>query len=72
MTPRYRCPWCKQQPQGADSFLNHLFGYHQDLIRERLAMYETRSTRKTLDPPRNALNGHPPLGPGVSGEGDAT
>ncbi len=72
MTLPYRCPWCRETSDTADRFLNHLFAWHMRLLRERLAMYEARSTRKPPDPPRNALNPRPPLNPGVSGEGDST
>lgn len=70
MTSRYRCPWCPKIGDTPDRFLNHLFGWHMGLLRERLAMYEARSTRKSLDPPRNAANPPRPLNRGVSGEGD--
>ncbi len=46
MTLLYRCPWCRETGDTADRFLNHLFAWHMRLLRERLAMYEARSTRK--------------------------
>ncbi len=58
MTPHYRCPWCAATRVRVGEFLNHLFGYHQDIIRERLAMTRSPNTPKMLDPPRNGLNGH--------------
>ncbi len=70
MTPRYRCPWCREVGDTADRFLDHLFAWHQDLIRERLAITRSPRPRKTLDPPRNAANPRRPLNRGVSGEGD--
>ncbi len=80
MTSRYRCPWCDFLGEGPDRFLSHLFGYHRDLIRERLAMTGSLSTRKPPDPPRNALERHSrvyskretdAINKAVSGEGDS-
>ncbi len=72
MTPRYRCPWCDYFLEGADRFLNHLFGFHVALIKERLAaMPVTYGTRNPARRPPEALKPHPCLNPGVSGEGDS-
>ncbi len=77
MTARYLCPWCPRVEwfPGKDRFLNHLFGFHENLIIERLerrnALPGSFGTRKPLDPPRNAANPCRPLNRGVSGEGDS-
>ncbi len=77
MTARYLCPWCPRVEWflGKDRFLNHLFGYHQDRIIERLerrnALRGSFGTRKSVGYPRSVLKVHPPLSPGVSGEGDS-
>ncbi len=70
MTPLFRCPWCREVGDTADRFLNHLFAWHQRLIRERLAITRSPRPRKTLDPPRNAAKPAHGYSPGVSGEGD--
>ncbi len=74
MTPLYRCPWCVLVERGvmAPAHLRkHILEVHRALLIRALEVLESFTTRKTLDPPRNALKPHPPLSPGVSGEGDS-
>ncbi len=74
MTPLFRCPWCAIVERGARAsalMRKHILEAHRALLIEGLGLLESFGTRKTLDPLRNAANGHPPLNRGVSGEGDS-
>ncbi len=72
MTARYRCPWCGTAFPTRDRALNHMFGFHATLIRERLAM--TRDPRPHKDPiaPPRRLKDHLQSNLGVPGEGDSS
>ncbi len=73
MTPLYRCPWCIQVERGMSApalMRKHILQAHRALLIRGLGLLESFTTRKTRYPPRNAANAHPPLNPGVSGEGD--
>ncbi len=75
MTRLFRCPWCVVVERGMKAsalMRKHILEAHRGLLIRGLGLLEAFGTHKTLDPPRNALNGHPPLNRGVSGEGDAT
>lgn len=89
MTPRYRCPWGRCKIEGrlygtAAKVRFHILERHRAVLMRGLAFIETFGTRKPLDPPRNALKGHPGTNhthasgmpcrcgaEGVSGEGDS-
>ncbi len=74
MTPLFRCPWCAIVERGARAsavMRKHILEAHRGLLIRGLGLLESFTIRKPLDPPRNAANGHPPLNPGVSGEGDS-
>ncbi len=74
MTTLYRCPWCATVERGARAsalMRRHVLERHRLLLIRGLGIIEAFTTRKTLDPPRNAAKPHPPLSPGVSGEGDS-
>ncbi len=60
MTSRYRCPWCRSFRGDAKHTRFHILDHHRKLLIDGLALLESFGTRKTLDPPRNASNGHPP------------
>ncbi len=73
MTRRYPCPYCKPDVfEGRDRFLNHLFGWHKTLIRERLALSGSHSTHKDTNPPPWPLETGLTTNSGVSGEGDSS
>ncbi len=69
---RYSCPWCKTVSDGAGQFINHMFGYHRELIRERLAMTGYYGTHNPRDPPRTRAKRALRINRGVSGEGDSS
>ncbi len=76
MTPPYRCPWCPLEYANTPRFITHIGSFHAAKLFQLLRKVGYKDigsfgTRKTLDPPRNALNPCPPLNPGVSGEGDS-
>ncbi len=74
MSPIYHCPWCVVTERGvrADALMRkHILKAHRALLIMGLHPIEAFDTRKTPDPLRNALNRHPPLNRGVSGEGDS-
>ncbi len=74
MTPLYRCPWCIQVERGvlAPARMRvHILVAHREVLIRGLGLLESFDTRKSLDPPRTGLTPHPPLNPGVSGEGDS-
>ena len=70
MTARYRCPYCGTGLLSTLSVRKHQAGQHREKMLDDLGVIESYGTRKPLDPPRNAAKPHPPLNPGVSGEGD--
>ncbi len=80
MTPRYRCPWCGSFRGSAIMTRDHIMERHKAVLIRGLGLLEAFDTRKTLDPPRNALERHSsagkPMGrtlnPGVSREGDTS
>ena len=71
MTARYCCPWCGSfTSSSAKDVRNHELTRHRMRLIGGLGILETFDTRKELDPPGIAAKLHPPLNPGVSGEGD--
>ncbi len=74
MSPIYHCPWCVVTERGArcSALMRiHILRAHRKLLIDRLGLLEAFGTRNTLDLLRTALEHHPPLNPGVSGEGDS-
>ncbi len=71
MTPRYACPWCGSFRGNARDTRKHILQRHRNVLIMGLHLIESFGTRKPLDPLRTALERHPPLNPGVSGEGDS-
>ncbi len=70
--PDYRCPWCgSTSSQYRSVIIAHMVNQHRAAILEDLERARPFGSRKPIDPPRNALKGHPVLNPGVSGEGDS-
>ncbi len=73
MTFLYRCPWCVHVERGVRAtalMRNHILRRHRNVLIRGLGLLEAFDTRKPPDPPRTGLEPHPPLNPGVSGEGD--
>ena len=70
MTARYRCPYCGLGMTTTLKVRRHMSLNHRETILSDLRDIETYGTREGRDPPRNAAKPHPPLNPGVSGEGD--
>ncbi len=65
MTLLYRCPWCVHVERGMKAsalMRKHILERHRGLLIRGLGLLESFSTRKPLDPPRNAANGRPPRG----------
>ena len=38
MNPRYRCPYCSTEWDSGGRLLNHMFGPHRQLLKERLGV----------------------------------
>ncbi len=68
----YHCPWCvvtERSVRAGALMRKHVLEAHRGLLIRGLGIIEF-TTRKRDDLLRNALERHPPLNPGVSGEGD--
>ncbi len=68
-TPRWYCDSCAYSSISPTVVEQHEETQHKALERQEPSNGSS-STRKTLDPPRNAANPRRPLNRGVSGEGD--
>ncbi len=74
MTFLYRCPWCVQVERDVTAsarMRKHILKAHRALLIEGLGLLESFDTRNPARRPPEALKPHPPLNPGVSGEGDS-
>ncbi len=75
MTPLFRCPWCVVVERGvrAEALMRkHILERHRGLLIRGLGLLEAFGTRNPARRPPEALKPHPPLNPGVSGEGDSS
>ncbi len=74
MSVIYHCPWCVVTERGARGsalMRKHILVRHRGLLIRGLNLLEAFGTHTPLEAFRNALERHPPLNPGVSGEGDS-